>query len=230
MVKRVLLIGLGLWLSAAGALHALTQSTVERSLEQWMTKHFPIVQGRWEAWCLNVTNPKLLSSLTQVDIRGVVGVAKPKKIMTFIVGPKGRTCRVTARLAGFKKVMVAKRILQKAVVPTSDDWQWEERLVDALPRDSLDQACILDGMRTKKVLAKGEVMTAHALEAQPAVLPGQRLTLEVRGQGIVIKTDVTSLEEGVVGDWIKLKDCQNGRQLSGKVVAPYLTQIVLNRR
>lgn len=221
---------LSAWLGAAGMAQAMTQSDVERLLEQWMTARFPIAQGRWEAWCLDVARPQLLGRLDKAGVQGVVGVAKPKKIMTFVVGQAGRTCRVKARMAGFKKVMVARHVIQKAQVPHPKDWDWEERLLDVLPRDSLEQEKDLAGKRTKKVLTRGEVLTAHALEVRPAVMPGQRLTLEVYDQGIVIKTDVTSLEEGAIGDWIKLKNCRNGRQLSGKVVAPYLTQIVLNRR
>lgn len=216
-------------LIAAGSTGS-SEAQVNSSLQQWMTEHYPVSNGRWETWILDSTLG--LEALNPEEVRVVKAgqSGKPKKIMNFVLKHKDQQFLVKARVVCFKKVLVARKILQRRTSLDHDDWQIEERASNRVPHDALGIEASLDNYRVKKVLVRGEIITRHAVEKEPAVAKGKRMTLQIKGTGVLIKTDVYSMEEGYIGDWIKVKQCDSGRICRGLIIHPEVTQIELNRR
>lgn len=227
-VKTGLMIILAVLMSSM--VPGLNTPDVEQRLEQWMTATYPVDKGRWEVWLLQADAQEVPTDLLAWKIESLENLNKPKKIMNFKLMHEQESITIKARVACYKKVIVAKKMIPRANVIELEDWQWEERLASTIPFDAISDESLLQQSRVKKVLTRREIITRHAIEPQPAVLAGKRLTLKIKGEGIEIKTDVTSLEEGHLGEWIKLKQCETGAIVKAEVIHPELTQIVLNRR
>lgn len=205
-------------------------SDLETKLERWMTAEFPVVAGRWEVWLIDTPAGSMGLDLNAWKVQLPQHSRKAKKIMNFQLVRSGEQVTVKTRVACFKKVVVAKKTIHHQQLISRQDWQLAERLSSVVPHDALIEGTQLNDYRSKKTIARNEIITRHSIEKKPVVATGERLTLKVQGQHVVIKTDATSLEEGHAGDWIKLQQCETGRVIKAKVVESGLTEIVLNRR
>lgn len=218
------------------AIHQPVQAAneLEAKLESWMTANFPARNSRWEAWLMP---SKHLQAGKNYYVKGIKGLKKPKKVMSFVVATNeeddennSEIVVVKARVVRFTKVAVARHIIRRGMLLKKKDWHVVERNAAQVPYDVILDFKILENKRTKKVLARNEVLTRHALEKRPDVATGKRLTLQVCGDGIIIKTDVTSMKEGNIGDVLEFKNCLNGQVLRGELVSTDLARIQLNRR
>lgn len=214
---------------AAGPAAWAKENALEQRLERWLTEQFPEAQSHWQVWVLE-TRPE---PAPQADWREwtINGERQPKKIMRFtLTGPAGESCWAQVRAVRFVRVAAATRLVPRGQALTDRDWQWEERSAEYAPADSVREAAVLAGQRTVKVLARGEVITRHALEAVPDMQKGQAVTLRVVGDGVVLNAEAQSLDEGRLGEWIPVMTLASGQTIRAQVMGPQLAQIALTRR
>lgn len=216
-------------LAAEPAAARAAENALEQRLERWLTEQFPEVQSHWQVWILE-TRPE---PAPQADWRewAVSGERQPKKVMRFtLTGPAGESCWAQVRAVRFVRVAAASRLVQRGQTLADQDWQWEERSAEYAPADSVREAAALAGQRCVKVLARGEVITRHALEPVPEMKKGQAVTLRVVGDGVVLNAEAQSLDEGRLGEWIPVKPLASDQTVRAQVMGPELVQIALTRR
>jgi len=211
------------------------QNEIETMCEKWLTANFPETNSRWEVWILSAT-PDLenLDRYVSYRVTGVEGTRKPKKIMVFHLTSEGedtnKVFTIRTRVVKYIRVPVTNKIIRKGIAIKRNDWNWEERNSESLVKDVIRNESDLKSKRAKKVLTRGEVITAHALEKIPDVKKGQKMTLRVYGSGVVLSTDAISIEEGNIEDWVKLRAQNSGQIIKAMIVSSDLARIVLPQR
>lgn len=223
---RCLILAVSLLVLLAGPVLGGEEACVAERIEKWLTAEFPEPHARWETWILS-NQPSPARPVKQT--LQVVGQAKPKKIMNFIYQPDAQSPAraVRVRVVKYVRVPVARKVIYREKSLQANDWAWEERNAEQVPRDALRQEQALVNVRTRKVLTRKEIITQHAVELEPDVKAGQILTLRVQGQGVVLRAEARSLKDGRRGDWVPLKSNSSGCVVQAQVTGPGAAEIHL---
>jgi flagella basal body P-ring formation protein FlgA len=217
---------------SGGPASAVGANSWEELTVQWLDAVFHQPGGRWTATVLAAPPGWEAALAGEVKILGPArGVNKPKKIMSLIVSRRNREQgELWVRTCCLGRVAVAARLLARGVELAPADWQWEERDMAGLSADALREEKALQGKRVKKVLAAHEAICAHALEPKPDIARGQKMTLRIRGEGVVVSADAEALEEGYIGQEIKLKVLSYGKNITAAVADSEAAELSLTYR
>ena len=82
------------------------------------------------------------------------------------------------------------------------------------------------GKRLKKTILADHPFFEVMLETMPIIKKGQRVTISVRGKGILITIPGVTMEDGWYGKWIKVHNNRN-KKLRAKVISPKQVEILL---
>jgi flagella basal body P-ring formation protein FlgA len=228
--------GLG-WMLALGVCGLLAGSGAaaeapnwQTLVEHWLSGAFPESGTRWAAQILQA--PAFTGGAVILGCRSQGRQAK--RVMTLVarLGPErsARTAELVVQASRRRTVAVAARPVPRGGKLGPGDWRWEERDADTLAADAVREPSELAGKQTRKFLAPNEALTAHALAAIPDVAAGARLTLRVRGEGVTVSTDAQALEDGRIGDTIRLQPLETNRQVKACLLGPQTAEIVILRR
>jgi flagellar basal body P-ring formation protein FlgA len=77
-----------------------------------------------------------------------------------------------------------------------------------------------DDLRTRRTLAAGEVLAARDVERVPAVARGQRITVLSRNGGLELQASAEALQDGQVGQKVRVKTTGAQEPVLALVVAP----------
>jgi len=80
------------------------------------------------------------------------------------------------------------------------------------------------GWTTKRSIAAGTVFTASMLKAPLAVSKGNAVIIEAKRSGISIRAGGTALQDGAIGQQIKVQNDRSGNIVKAVVVAPGLVR------
>ena len=120
-------------------------------------------------------------------------------------------------VAAYAKVMVSKRPIAPGETVTPADVSWVEREVSTLSYGYLRSLQQPGGMRSRRSIAQGAVITANMLEAGTLINKGQQVTLRSDSGAISVSMRGLALEDGAVGSLIKVRNLSSGKQLEGRV-------------
>ncbi|NLC55380.1 MAG: flagellar basal body P-ring formation protein FlgA [Armatimonadetes bacterium] len=133
-------------------------------------------------------------------------------------GVPAATTHVTVRVQRLTPVWVAARALVVGSQLSDADVKIERRAVSSLQRPlPADQP--VAGLRTRRALPAGAILTFGALEAVPDVRQGDTLALTVRHGAIRVRATVRALESGTLGDQIRVA-LPGGREAHARLTAP----------
>lgn len=167
-----------------------------------------------------LSSPKGLSSYELVDdgkfniIKNIVYI--PVKIANSKHGNTLSVVSVKVKL--FKKVLVAvENIKSKTDLNES---MFETRLVDvtSLRGTIINNAEILNSLRCKSFLNRGEILTFEEVESLPVLFSGDEVTAEKNFGSVSITTQAFAREDGRIGDKIKIKTVDN-KQFTAKILS-----------
>lgn len=120
-----------------------------------------------------------------------------------------------------RKVVVAKRFLSRATVLTPDMVELAEVTVGPSLIGPLDQVTLVQFAELLRDVPAGVPIQAHDLRRAVLVRQGQMAVLSVgKGQGFEIAVRVEALQDGRMGEQVRLKNPESGRSLSGVVTGP----------
>ena len=134
---------------------------------------------------------------------------------------------VSARVTSRDRVLVANRSLPRDAVLTAADLTLVERDVDTLSQGYLRDAVELDGMRLRRPVAAGAVLTPAMLASVPLVSRGQQVTLEARTDGVHIRMAGQALAEAALGQRIRVKNLSSDRVVEGVVRSDEVVEVSL---
>lgn len=124
---------------------------------------------------------------------------------------------VPVTVAAYTKVMVAKRPIGPGASITPDAISWVNRDVSTLSYGYLPSLKSEGGLRARRSIPQGAVITANMVEASAVVHKGQRISLRSDTGPISVTMSGIALQDGAIDSRIAVRNLSSGRQLEGIV-------------
>lgn len=124
-------------------------------------------------------------------------------------------------------VLVAARSLARDAVLSADDVLSEERALSGLQRGYLSDSDIVAGLRLKRSVRAGQVLTPAHVASRRLVRRGQQVTLVAAGNGLKIAVDGVALSDGILGQRIKVRNMSSKQEVEGVVRSEQNVEILL---
>lgn len=120
-------------------------------------------------------------------------------------------------VAVYAKVMVSTRPIAAGETVSRADVSWVEREVSTLAYGYLRSLQQPGGMRSRRSIPQGAVITSNMLEAGTLISKGQQITLRSNSGAIAVSMRGIALEDGSIGSRIKVRNLSSGKSLEGRV-------------
>lgn len=149
----------------------------------------------------------------------------PVWVDVFVDGVLYRSVVVTLAVVAQQEVYVARRALVEGEAVGLQDLLLVTRDVAGLADEVIKPDALVGGPRLRTALALGQVLTVRQLAPSGMVLRGDRVTVELRNQGILLETVAIAQADGQLGQIVPVKMQQGGEVVAARVVAPGLVRI-----
>ncbi|RMG35631.1 MAG: flagella basal body P-ring formation protein FlgA [Gammaproteobacteria bacterium] len=143
--------------------------------------------------------------------RNVVGVRCP--------GSKPWKLYVRVNIATLGPVVVAARPLARGQQISAADLRLEERDTSRLHRAYFTDPQALIGQRARRQVAVGRVLHPGMVERRKLVRRGGLVRIVVRHGALQVSMKGKALENGSLGDQIRVRNTASGREITGEVVS-----------
>ena len=133
----------------------------------------------------------------------------------------GETMRVltlTVDTRIFRGVLVTTRTVRRGETFTADMVEYRERDITAEKNGYYNEFSQLEGLQAKRAVGFDRVVTTGYAEVIPVVLRGDDVTLLLESDYLRVSTRGTALQDGRIGERIRVKNQDTGKLLRGEVV------------
>jgi flagella basal body P-ring formation protein FlgA len=151
-----------------------------------------------------------------LSAKPVVGTV-PFRITLFLHDGTAKPLTATARVHIYDTVVVSTRRLQRHEALSPDDLRLERREVTYLPDGYFTDPDLLLVQRTRRVISTGTVLIASAVEVIPLIKRGSGVSVSVIIGSVIVTSRAKALEDGGLGETIKIQDIGTRKRLSGVV-------------
>lgn len=149
--------------------------------------------------------------------RSVVGVrcngSKPWKIY------------VPVKIATLQPVVVLKRPVSKGQMIAAEDLALSERDTARMHKRYFTDTQGLIGMRSKRALQAGKILTANMLAANQLIKRGGQVQILAQTGGLQVRMKGRALESAGRGQPIRVRNQASGREVTGTVIGPGLVKV-----
>ncbi len=132
--------------------------------------------------------------------------------------PNNLPFTVTVQRALKLPTLVARRVIPPGEIVSSGDFAVEMRATRRDPAAPMVGAAGLAGLETRATLQAGEPVDRDLFKQPVLVKPGALATLIVQGAAFSIKTVVDPLEQGVLGQEIRVRNTETRQVVEARVV------------
>jgi len=133
--------------------------------------------------------------------------------------PRSWSLFLTARVQQFMTVVTARAPIRRNSKIAASSLGLSEQDVVRLDGGYFTRMQDVVGLNARTDIGLGEILSPHQLQEALAVLKGDRVTIEVRGNGLLIRAFGIALEDGRLGQRIGVRNERSGREISGTVSA-----------
>ncbi len=131
---------------------------------------------------------------------------------------------VTAEIKQFQSVVVSQSSIPRRYVLQANHLILKEIDTTSLRSPFFTSTTQIIGWTTKRSISAGSVITASMLKAPLAVTKGNAVIIEAQRGSVTIRTSATALENGEIGQQIKVQNDRSGRIVRARVIAPGLVK------
>jgi flagella basal body P-ring formation protein FlgA len=142
-------------------------------------------------------------------------------------GPKQWTIYLPVAVNVFGMVLVADRTLPQGITLETTHVRYTRRNLSTLPSGYISDATQVVGMRLKRSLASGEVLTPTMLVAPLLVHRGDQVNIVLEHQGLQIRALGKALKDGAAGVRIPVRNLSSAKVVEGTVVAAGTVKVML---
>lgn len=123
---------------------------------------------------------------------------------------------LTEDIGKMQKVVIVTRTLPTGAPLTRDSVILESRLLD-VPKDALKTLEGLNLFTTNRTVEGGSVLTKRLLTRAKLIRRGDSVLVSADGSGYAIQSQATALEDGYLGERIKVRSNDSGKDLFVKI-------------
>lgn len=125
---------------------------------------------------------------------------------------------VAARIQQFGIAVVARSSLPRSTYLKSSDLQAKEVNLTSLRSAYFSLPSEIIGWTSKRSIAAGTIITASMLRRPLAISKGNALIIQAKRNGVTIRASGTALQNGSVGQQIKVRNDRSGNIIKATVV------------
>lgn len=138
-----------------------------------------------------------------------------------------RTMSVTADIRYLRPVLVASHMLRRGEALEESMFEKAERDITTLRHGYYTEAAMLQDMQTRRSLGEGDVLTHNHVAAIPVVRRGAAVLLVARTSRLSASALGEAMQDGGVGERIRVKNSDSGKILYGQILDAKTIQIGL---
>lgn len=153
------------------------------------------------------------------DLKGNVSIP-----VRFVCGNTyEQTVLVSARIRRFAFTIVASKKIDRHRPMYLDEVRFEKKEITTLPDDIIRSTQLLEGKRTRRMIAEGTTLCESMFEEIPAIDSGDEVIMMLRAGNVTLSTKATARVSGCPGDIITVeqkgkRDRFKARVISSKIV------------
>ncbi|VAW54156.1 hypothetical protein MNBD_GAMMA05-1528 [hydrothermal vent metagenome] len=132
-------------------------------------------------------------------------------------GTKPWSLHVSVVISVFGDVLVAKRQLYKGDVLSASDLEIEKHDLANLPHGYLEEKASSTGMKVKRRITAGTVITPSMLKKPRIVSRGQKITILAKIGRMQVRMEGKALAHGAAGDRIRVVNIKSRKKLEGVI-------------
>jgi flagella basal body P-ring formation protein FlgA len=122
-------------------------------------------------------------------------------------------------LAEPREVLVVTRALPAGTLLTAKAVRIEQRAAN-VPRDALTSTANLANLAASKLLHPGDILRKRDLTKGKLIRRGEKVALLSQGLSYAISSEVVALEDGFLGEQVRLLNTESQRRVSAIVTGP----------
>ena len=138
-----------------------------------------------------------------------------------------KTMSVTADVRYLRPVLVASYLLSRGEALEESMVEMVERDITTLRNGYFTEPALLQDMQTRRSLAAGAVLTRNHVSAIPGVKRGTAVELVARTKRFIATALGEAMQDGGVGERIRVKNSDSGKILYGQILDAHTIQIGL---
>ena len=165
----------------------------------------------------------LVSGVEPSSVTGTLRLA----LVEDLGGTQRHVAWVTLAVRRYATVLVAAERLDLHSAPGANDVREERRETTVLGRGVVSDRSWLEGKRTRRMVAEGNILFDTMFEPEPVVLHGQQLTLRIRSGGVTLSMPVVAREDGVLGETISVQKVGSSDRLAATVAGERAVEIIV---
>lgn len=134
---------------------------------------------------------------------------------------------VAARVDVFGPVLTTRHPIARETLIGPEDLVLVERNLADLPYGYYSSSEPVAGMKTRRTIAAGTVLTPQMVNAPKLVKRGQTVTVIAEGGGLKVRTNGKALSDGKSGDIVRVESSGSKRVVDGVVVSQGVVKVTL---
>lgn len=207
---------------------AISSAIIERIQDRWKLsipnyeveiRRMPFMAEEFDA--AGAFDSITITPLTRKRPRGIF----PMLIDIYRDGRSVRHGQASAFIAKFDSVMVADSRASKGTLARDLALQLKFEETTFLQDAYITNSAELDGMRLKRNLQRGDILTRSRLEQIPDVDFGQEVIIEYTGAGLLISAPGYALQKGITGETVRVRNLSSRNIIKAVVAGPGLVRI-----
>lgn len=215
--------------SAKQAIQAVTAPDFEQALFKEISRRYARPAHKISLQVLYpkqpITVPKGNLHIDVDEVNGGRTGRRAFRVQIFVKGQFIKTVNVVAELKGQVDAAMAVRWIKPKEILTEEDLEFVTIDVPSLTHDlilGLDEAV---GKQVVRPLPPHQPIRKVALETPPVIQKGDRVTIEVKGKGLLVQTVGLAKSAGRPGDTIPVLNQTSGREVLGMVLASGVVEV-----
>jgi len=162
--------------------------------------------------------------LRHVESSGLV----PVKIEVYVDEKRVKVVNVHFELSATAEVVVARNNIAAFKPIEKTQVKLTKKKIKGLANNILTNVDAVSGMRSKRLLRTGAILTKDMLEPIPTISRGDVISIFVEFGNVTVKAQGKALQDGRIGDNIKVVNVNSNKRLTGIVTEKKSVRIILN--
>lgn len=148
-----------------------------------------------------------------------VGQNKLAKVMFMENGQTIKTIVVPVEIKAYDNVLVATKDIQKGEALNSSNTKFEKRSIGTNGANVIAENFDYSHMNALRTIKAGDVLDKRFIGKQTAIMRSAPVTAIFQSGGIRLSIEVTAMESGGIGDYIRVHSKDYNRTYQGKVIS-----------
>lgn len=127
----------------------------------------------------------------------------------------------------YREVAVAVRSLSRNTIVQPTDVQLAEREVSSLRQGYLLDLDNVIGQQVTRPVRPNQVVANHSLKAAATINKGDEVVISARGSSMFVRMPGVALEEGAMGQQIRVRNSRSQRVIRARVTAPGQVEVAM---